>query len=272
MSTTTVTLGPKSIADSAQYLRRQFLKAKLTGVKAVESAGAVHIEIPLARLADYQFVCGLERCSWTTAKTKIVLDLKGFAVEQRAKKNVFHVVLRRTTVQPAPIISQERISKVREIFLQRSLRAIEDLQSLDEQTLVEAVKAPTDCSVLVSALNAEEALASIRVRDPLAGARLRGFEAKQRLIEAEGGCLSSAQVAHLLKISRQAVDRRRIEGKLLAVELGKKGYHYPSWQFGLEGLPEALAALRNRDGWEQLTFFLNPSAALDDRTPLEVLR
>jgi len=41
-------------------------------------------------------------------------------------------------------------------------------------------------------------------RIALAGARLRGFEAKQKLIEAEGGCLSSAQAAHLLKISRQA--------------------------------------------------------------------
>ena len=266
MSTTTVTLEPTSIAASARSLKTEFLKARLTGVTTVAAKGAVHIEMPIARLADYQFVYSRERCSWTTSKRKVVLELKGFVVEQCAKRNVFLVVLRRTAAQPKPG------NDVREIFWQRSLRAIEELKALDERKLVEAVKAPTDFSVLLSALNTEEALASIRVRDPLAGARLRGFEAKRNLIDAEGGALSSAQVAQLLKISRQAVDKRRKEGKLLALELGRKGYRYPSWQFGLEGLADVLAALKDRDGWEQLAFFLNPTAALDDRTPVEVLR
>jgi hypothetical protein len=76
----------------------------------------------------------------------------------------------------------------------------------------------------------------------------------------------------LLKISRQAVDKRRRENKLLGLELGKKGYHYPSWQFDLRGLEQILAALGGRDQWEKLSFFLNPSAILGDRTPLTVLR
>ena len=266
MSTKTVTLEPRSIAASARSLKTEFLKARLKGVTTVAAKGAVHIGMPIARLADYQFVYSGERCSWTTSRRKIVLELKGFAVEQCAKKNVFLVVLRRTAAEPKPG------NNVREIFWQRSLRALEELQALDERKLVEAVKAPTDFSVLLSALNTEEALASIRVHDPLAGGRLRGFVAKRNLIDAEGGALSSAQAARLLKISRQAVDKRRNERKLLALELGRKGYRYPFWQFGLEGLADVLAALGDRDGWEQLAFFLNPSAALDDRTPVEVLR
>jgi len=52
---------------------------------------------------------------------------------------------------------------------------------MDERKLAEAVQAPTDYSGLVSALTSEEALATIRSRDPLAGARLRGIEAKRKL-------------------------------------------------------------------------------------------
>lgn len=159
-------------------------------------------------------------------------------------------------------------SAIRHIFFQRSLRAIEELQSLDEKTLAEAVQAPTDYSVLLSALNAEEALTSIRAHDPLAGARLRGLEAKRKLVEAEGGALSTAQIASALQISRQAVDKRRKERKLLGVEVGKKGFRYPAWQVGLPHLE----ALGDRDSWEQIAFFLKPSALLEDRTPLDILQ
>ena len=143
---------------------------------------------------------------------------------------------------------------------------------MDERKLAEAVQAPTDYSVLVSALTSDEALATIRARDPLAGARLRGIDAKRQLLEAEGGSLSSAEAAKLLKISRQAVDKRRREKRLLGVELGKKGYHYPRWQFGLRNVEDVLDALGDRDEWEKLNFFLNPSDLLDDRTPLDVLQ
>jgi hypothetical protein len=58
----------------------------------------------------------------------------------------------------------------------------------------------------------------------------------------------------------------------LGVEVGKKGFRYPAWQVGLPHLEEVLQALGDRDSWEKIAFFLNPSALLRDRTPLEVLR
>jgi hypothetical protein len=75
-----------------------------------------------------------------------------------------------------------------------------------------------------------------------------------------------------LRITRQAVDKRRKERKLLGVELGKKGFRYPAWQIGLPHLEEVLEALGDRDSWEQIAFFLNPSALLEDRTPREILQ
>jgi hypothetical protein len=56
------------------------------------------------------------------------------------------------------------------------------------------------------------------------------------------------------------------------VEVGKKGFRYPTWQIALPHLEEVLQALADRDSWERITFFLNPSALMGDRTPLEVLQ
>jgi hypothetical protein len=87
----------------------------------------------------------------------------------------------------------------------------------------------------------------------------------------EALCLRRRRLTYS-KISRQAVDKRRRENKILGFELGKKGYHYPSWQFGLGNLEKVLQVLRQRDEWEKLSFFLNPSDILGDRTPLAVLQ
>jgi hypothetical protein len=271
MSTTTIALEPKNMAACAQSLRAEFLKAKLSDVKASSSKGAVHIQMPIARLAAYQFACADAYCSWATPHGKLVIEVKGFSVEQKAKNKILMLVIRHS-LPPSATGPSRRTNPIREVFFRRSLRAIEELQAMDEGKLAEAVEAPTDYSVLVSALTSDEALASIRGRDPLAGARLRGVEAKRKLLEAEGDPLTSAQAAKLLKISRQAVDKRRRENKLLGLELGKKGYHYPSWQFDLRGLEQVLTSLGRRDPWEKLSFFLNPSGILGDRTPLTVLR
>ena len=271
MATATITLEPQNIAASVQSLKTEFAKANMSGVKTITKRGAVWVEMPIARLSDYQFFSSHDQCSWKTLNKKVVIQSKGFAVEQQVSDKAFYMVFRVQRNESKPIDSR-KTSAVRNIFFQRSLRAIEELQSLDEKTLAEAVQAPTDYSVLLSALNTEEALASIRAHDPLAGARLRGLEARRKLVEAEGGALSTAEIAKALRITRQAVDKRRKERKLLGVELGKKGFRYPAWQIGLPHLEEVLAALGDRNIWEQIAFFLNPSALLEDRTPREILQ
>jgi hypothetical protein len=271
MATTTVTLEPQDIAASVQSLKTEFAKANMPGVKTMTRRGAVWVEMPIAHLSDYQFSSSHEHCSWKTPTKKVVIQSKGFAVEHQIHNKAFCMVFRLPRTESSPTVLK-KTSAIRHIFFRRSLRAIEELQSLDEKTLAEAVQAPTDYSVLLSALNTEEALASIRAHDPLAGARLRGLEAKRKLVEAEGGALSTAQIAKALQITRQAVDKRRRERKLLGVEVGKKGFRYPAWQIGLPHLAEVLESLGDRDCWEQIGFFLNPSALLEDRTPLDILQ
>jgi hypothetical protein len=267
----TVTLEPQNIEASVQFLKAEFAKANMPGVKTITRRGAVYVEMPIARLSDYQFSSSHEHCSWKTLKKKVVIRSKGFAIEQQIHKKAFCLIFRLPRTESNPTVLK-KASAIRDIFFQRSLRAIAELQSLDEKKLAEAVQAPTDCSVLLSALNTEEALAGIRAHDPLAGTRLRGLEAKRKLLEAEGGALPTAQIASALQITRQAVDKRRKDRKLLGVELGKKGFRYPAWQIGLPHLEEVLEALGDRDSWEQIAFFLNPSALLEDRRPLDILQ
>ena len=163
------------------------------------------------------------------------------------------------------------LSLPKDVFLERGIRALQSLaDSLDTNNLLQALAAPTDTAVLGRALSRLESLGEA---DPLLPALLRGMNAKRELLQSEGGSVSGAEVAKLLKISRQAVDKRRLQGKLIAVELGKKGFYYPVWQVGLSGLEEVLEKLYpHREAWGQILFFLNPQGMLDGKTPLEVLR
>jgi hypothetical protein len=114
---------------------------------------------------------------------------------------------------------------------------------------------------------------------PLDKARLRGAIAQRELLSADGGALSGAEVAARLGVTRQAVDKRRKAGQLLAVELPRRGLRYPAWQLAgtrpggvLPGVVEALAALRDHDSWAQARFFVTGNVRLGGKRPLDRLR
>lgn len=162
-------------------------------------------------------------------------------------------------------------------FAAQLLHAIARLaEHADRKSIVAALGAPSPYAALYQLLEHPEALADLRALDPLLPARIRGLRARERLLAAEGGSYSTAQVAEVLGISRQAVDNRRKNGKLIGVSLGKRGYVYPAWQFGLgetlAGLDVVLAALGKGSAWSQLSFMLNGNSWLDGDSPLDRLR
>lgn len=166
---------------------------------------------------------------------------------------------------------------LRTAFLARALNAVATLTAeLADSELGNATGASSDYQVLVRALEAPEALPALRHLDPLAAARLRGLDARARLLEAEGGPLTTDDVAKILHLSRQAVDKRRRAGKLIGLDTGRRGYLYPKWQFSsaglLAGLEDVLERLNVRDPWMQVAFFVNKSRYLDGETPLAELR
>lgn len=126
---------------------------------------------------------------------------------------------------------------------------------------------------VLQALIQPEVLAALAPPDPLTAARLRGAQVQQSLLN---GAYSSEEVARLLRMTRQGVDKRRRQGQLLGLSVGKRGYRYPAWQFQegdvLPGFPDVLAALTDLNPWTQAVFLTTGDLRLSGKTPLEVLQ
>jgi hypothetical protein len=169
------------------------------------------------------------------------------------------------------------LSPLRRTFLHRSQHALERIaRTADEDSLARALEAPTDLGTLARILvDAEVAGAAVQGIEPLAPLIARNAGHRAELVQAAGGMLASQEVAELLAISRQAVDKRRRGGGLLAVRQGGD-WRYPRCQLDrhevVAGLPELLAALAQPDPWVALDFLLAPDMALEGASPLEALR
>lgn len=168
-------------------------------------------------------------------------------------------------------------AQARHHFMARALAALEDLAShLDAPTMGLLAEPASGYGVLLGALEQPRAIEALRKEDPLAAARVRGLRMREEMLNAEGGVLTASEMASRLHITRQAVDKRRRAGKLLAVELGRRRWLYPAWQVGdgqvLPGLEEVLSDLSEHDRWIQLGFFLSGDYRLGEKTPLDALR
>lgn len=166
---------------------------------------------------------------------------------------------------------------VRAAFLARALNALAGLTpEVGDEALGDDAGAPSDYAVLVRVLEEPTAIAVLQPSDPLIGARLRGMRARQELLRIEGGTLTAEQVAKTLDLTRQAVDKRRRAGKLIGLNTGRRGYAYPVWQLGmngvLAGLEDVLVDLSVRDPWMQAAFFVSGDPRLGGATPLDELR
>lgn len=130
----------------------------------------------------------------------------------------------------------------------------------------------SDHEALIQLLEHPDVLAELRRADPLTPARIRGSSLRALLLEAEGGTCTATELAGMLGMTRQGVDKRRKRGALIALSLGRRGYAYPVWQVDLDGLEEILWELRELDPWSQAAFMLSPNRWLDDESPLARLR
>jgi hypothetical protein len=162
-------------------------------------------------------------------------------------------------------------------FQSRILRAFVNLEEeLPSSMIEEATGAPTDFLVALEALSSAPGTAQLIADDPLVAAKIRGLKRKRQMLAIAGGALSSGQVAEVLSISRQAVDKRRSANQLLALTQGRRGYSYPSFQFEdgktVRGLEQVLGQLTALDPWMQMAFFTAPNERLGGSTPIERLQ
>ncbi|MGK4005071.1 hypothetical protein WMF31_20760 [Sorangium sp. So ce1036] len=162
-------------------------------------------------------------------------------------------------------------------FLARGIDALTQIaERLDQSELGEVVASTSNTDVLVTALTQPSAVGLFSAADPLMLARLRGVQARDALLAAEGGTLTADEVGEVLHVSPQAVEVRRAAGQLLAVDGGRRGYLYPSWQLAdegvLPGLEEILGLLVEHPPLAKLRFFLSGNHRLDGERPLDRLR
>lgn len=175
---------------------------------------------------------------------------------------------RRTATQP----------DLRAVFRRRTNALIERLaQYASDEVIAAALQAPTDLGGLARLLSDTASFGMELDRiDPFAEAIARGAEAKQELLAAAGGGWGSPRVAAHLGITRQAVDKRRRAGRLLALQSGRGDWLYPVCQFTddgvLPGIDRYLAAFPASGGWTRLDVLLAPAEEIGDRSPLEALR
>ena len=161
-------------------------------------------------------------------------------------------------------------------FYTRVLRAVKSFEDdLTNVRIDEATAAATDHLVMLEAVSSAPWVAELASDDPMVAAKLRGLKLRQQMLETSGGILTSEQVAKVLGISRQAVDKRRFSNQLLALTQGRRGYSYPTFQFEegktLKGLEEVLGKLSALDPWMQLNFFTSAHERLDGKTPIRAL-
>ena len=88
----------------------------------------------------------------------------------------------------------------------------------------------------------------------------RGLVARKELELAEGGSISTDEIARKMEIQRQAVDHKRKQNQLIAWRDDQGHWRFPRWQIDLKtakplkGLDRCLATLPE-DDWSRMLFF-----------------
>ncbi|RWD96443.1 DNA-binding protein [Mesorhizobium sp.] len=177
----------------------------------------------------------------------------------------------------APNTSTIKSDSLQATFLRRATSALERMAATaSPKTLSEALAAPTDAGSLARLLSRSDVVGPAIIElDPLVPALARNVEHRKLLIERAGGTLSAEDAGSLLGISRQAVDKRRRAGSLLALREGSD-WRYPACQFDntdvAAGIPDIVQAQTSSGPWVALDFLLAPDSSLGGRSPLEALK
>ncbi|MBY5362298.1 helix-turn-helix domain-containing protein [Rhizobium leguminosarum] len=172
---------------------------------------------------------------------------------------------------------QEEPNSIRTAFLRRATSALERISAnVPAKDLADALSAPTDAGSLAQLLSRSDMVgAAINDLDPLVPALARNVEHRQNLVERAGGTVSAEDAGRMLGISRQAVDKRRRAGTLLAVREGSD-WRYPLCQFDqgemIAGISDVVRGFAAAGPWIALDFLLAADMALGGRTALQALR
>jgi hypothetical protein len=170
---------------------------------------------------------------------------------------------------------RDRLDPVKRICIAQATRII----NATPDAVLKSIASAEPDDMLYRLVSTPASIAALKKTDALAQVRLCEQKIASELLAMEGGYVTPPFAAKALRISFDAVDRRRKRGTLLAVDLRGRGFAYPNWQFAkggdfLNGFVPTLKLLRAHgcSEWRALSFFLNPHIDLNGQTPLNALR
>jgi hypothetical protein len=280
----TVNAEPTSIDEIQTALSKWFgerRKGKEPACTFSRNSNDSGIDVFISHFEDDFKVELIERCLlFQVKKTKLNLNLERFLISSAFAGESLCFKINEDPARNNRLLMTafRQLSETKHpAFCTRILRVVAGLEDDLTTSLIEAATAaPTDQLVMLQALSSAPWVKELAINDPILEAKLRGLEVRQEMLKKSGGALTSEKVAEVLKISRQAVDKRRAANQLLALSQGRRGYSYPSFQFEdgktLSGLDQVLAKLNALDPWMQLSFFTTPHERLSGKAPLDVLR
>jgi hypothetical protein len=282
MASESVTIRPNSVEEIREAVlrwshRRRSLSSRIHFSRPSRSEDRLIMRSALRQDVRLRFANQLLSCEF--AGEKLDLDLGGFDVKAEVDGHLLIFEFKTSEAIARPLKEKLRVIERTKhpVFVSRALNALVDFEAeLPAERIEDASTAPSDYMVLYEALTAPSVATHLASKDPLAAARLRGVDQQRAILEESGGVIGVDEVAELLGLSRQAVDKRRRRSQLIGLTRGRRGYVYPVWQFNggktLPHLEQVLSVLRDHDPWMQLSFFINPQDRLNGRTALEELR
>jgi hypothetical protein len=195
--------------------------------------------------------------------------------KERAGGNARCANLRHQLLYKIVTVAAEHVEHINDAEVPRVLRQLKAGHSLEEAlriTFAHDARPPAIVPGAEGTIPAEN-------QEALERAQTRATLAKVELLK-RADMLTGAQLAERLGLTRATVDKRRTEGKLLALDFGtKRGFRYPSWQGDLvqdadarATFEQVLRSLEEEGVWSRYRFFTQPAPALGGVSPTEALR
>lgn len=195
--------------------------------------------------------------------------------KERAGRNARSAHLRHQLLNKIVTAATEHVERIDDAEVPRVLRQLKSARTLQEALRITYANEAPPQAVSPGA----EGSIPAENQEALERARVRAIAAKVNLLK-RADMLTGAQLGERLGLTRATVDKRRTEGKLLALDFGtKRGFRYPAWQGDLvqdanarASFEQVLRSLGEQGAWARYRFLTQTAPALGGVSPTEALR
>lgn len=179
-----------------------------------------------------------------------------------------------TMVRAARLLSRDEMAVVKELLHLADAGVPTERRSALSRGVRRALEALPEESAADPLAAVDEPLDTAGAAESVALGEMEALATREAILRE---CISVADAAHRIGRSRQALERLRRAGRLLALRVGSQ-WQYPHWQFDpdapggvLPGIEDVLQQLSLSPAGAAF-WLLQPSERLGGRPPIELLR